>query len=366
MAAPFRFVIAGGGTGGHVFPMLAVADALRAAEPDCGILFIGTKDRIESKLVPKAGYELATIPAGGLKGKSPLSRFVALGKIPLAMIKSAFMLSRFGPHAVLGGGGYASWPVCRTAAFLKIPLALLEVNSLPGLANRKLAHKAAEAYVAFEATRERMKCETIVTGNPIRSEVRGEPPKEKEGELNILVLGGSQGAVGLNSLVIEALPLIRKSAIEVHITHQTGELDIDRVRRAYRESRVPGSAVPFIEAMGTAYRNADLVIARAGATTVAEVIAARRPTVFVPLPTAADNHQEINAGEIVSAGGGVIIHQDKGEAAALADVVIDCYHRRSQLAAMGAALAQLDHPDAAEVVAQRLITLARAHIPRVN
>lgn len=359
MSGRLRFIIAGGGTGGHVFPMIAVADAVRAQEPDCEILFVGTKDRMEATLVPKAGYELRTIPAGGLQGKGLLTRLVSLAKIPLAMISSAFIISRFGPHAVMSGGGYASWPVCRVAAFLKVPLALLEVNSIPGLAIRKISRHAAEAYTGFPSTAGKMRCPCHVTGNPIRAGVRGEAPAVRSGELRLLVIGGSQGAMGLNSMVLEALPHLAAAGVTLYITHQAGKNDLERVREAYRAAGARGQVTAFIDDMATAYREADLVIARAGATTIAELIAARRPAIFVPLPSAADQHQLRNAEQVASAGGGEVVPQaEGGEKLATRITALDADRKR--IAAMGAALAALDHPDAAADVARRLIALARS------
>jgi len=355
-------IIAGGGTGGHVFPMLAVARAVEEVAPGSEILFVGTRNRIESRLVPEAGYSIKYLRIGGLKGKSALSRAGTLLQLPWAVIASAFLIAKFGPHVVLGGGGFASGPVGLAASLLRVPLALLEVNSLPGFTNRKLARRAGVAFVAFKETAERLDCRTILTGNPVRSLLRGEPRKPHDGPLRLLIIGGSQGAVGLNNLVIEALPYLKEAGLKLEITHQTGGLDLDRVRGAYREAGVAARIEPFIDNMAAAYEAADFLICRAGATTVAELVAARRPAILVPLPTAADNHQEFNARTVVDCGGGVLLRQGETDGAGLAREIASWYDQRDRLPRMGAALAKLDHPDAAERIAEELLSLAGENI----
>jgi UDP-N-acetylglucosamine--N-acetylmuramyl-(pentapeptide) pyrophosphoryl-undecaprenol N-acetylglucosamine transferase len=203
-----------------------------------------------------------------------------------------------------------------------------------------------------------MKCPCHVTGNPIRAAVRGEAPSVRSGELRLLVIGGSQGAMGLNSMVMEALPYLAAAGVSCFITHQAGKNDVERVRVAYQAAGARGQVTAFIEDMATAYREADLVIARAGATTIAELIAARRPAIFVPLPTAADQHQLRNAEQVAAAGGGEVLPQAEG-GERLAQRIAALNADRNRIAAMGAALASLDHPDAAADVARRLIALAR-------
>ena len=358
MPGKIRLIIAGGGTGGHVFPMLAVARAVVEAAPGSEVLFIGTRRGIEARLVPEAGFPIKYLRIGGLKGKSIFNRVVTLAQLPWAGVVSAFTIAKFGPHVVLGGGGYASGPVGLAASFLRVPLALLEVNSLPGFTNRKLAKRAAVAFTAFEETGSRLACRTLVTGNPIRTEVRGEPHQAHDGPLRMLVVGGSQGAVGLNSLVIDALPGLKEMGASLEITHQAGKLDFERVRSAYGKAGIAARIEPFIEDMARAYREADFVVCRAGATTVAELVAARRPAMLVPLPTAADNHQEYNAKALVDAGGGLILRQNETDGRQLSQRIADWYDRRSDLPRMGAALEKLDRPGAAAGIAAELITLA--------
>jgi UDP-N-acetylglucosamine--N-acetylmuramyl-(pentapeptide) pyrophosphoryl-undecaprenol N-acetylglucosamine transferase len=356
-----RIVIAGGGTGGHLFPMLAVARALEQAAPGAEILFVGTSRGIESRLVPEAGYKLATLWIGGLKRKSIFKRFVTLAQLPVALAHSACLLARFGPHVVLGGGGYASGPVGLAASLQGIPLALLEVNSLPGLTNRKLARRAKAAFLAFEVTAGRLHgCRCLVTGNPVRADIRkaGDSETARNDRFRLFVLGGSQGAVALNSLVLEALPRLREMGLKIDITHQAGARDFERVKSSYRETGWEAVVEPFISDMAAAYAAADIVVCRAGATTVAELIAARRPAILVPLPTAADNHQEHNAMVIVDAGGGELLRQAETDGAVLAERIAYWYHRREQLPAKARSLAALDRPDAAERIAAELISLA--------
>lgn len=356
MAGKLRVMIAGGGTGGHVFPMIAVADEIKRINPDSEVVFVGTKERIESRLVPEAGYQLETIPVGGLKGKSVFNRIVNLAKLPVAIAKSAFLISKYGPNVVLGGGGFASWPLCQAAGMLKVPLALMEVNSLAGMANRKLSPMAKEAYISFSSTEKQLKCPSILTGNPVRSNLRGTAEPQREG-FHVLVIGGSQGAVGLNSLVIETLTHL-KGKMPFKLIHQTGELDKERVIKVYNEQGFDGQVVSFIDDMAQSYSWADLVVARAGATTVAELIAARKPSVLVPLPTAADNHQELNALELVNAGGGQMLRQQDSKGEDLASLLIELNENRTKLKGMAEALTSLDHPEAAKEIARRLMVLS--------
>lgn len=353
-----RVLIAGGGTGGHVFPMLAVAGRLKAIHPDCQILFIGASGRIETKLVPRAGYELKTLSISGVKGKGIAGKLTALLKLPWALLRSAFIVTTFGPHVVLSGGGYAAWPACRAAAFLGRPLALLEVNSLPGMVTRMLAGKAKRAYTAFPATAGHLKCQCLLTGNPIRPELHqiGELPMREH--LSLLIMGGSQGAVGLNSLVVEALPELKRSGVKLRIIHQTGGTDVSRVRQAYEDAGLNAEVTPFIEDMRSAYAEADLVISRAGATSVAELMAAGRPSILVPLPTAADDHQTVNAREIADIGGGVVLPQASSSGKDMANQIEGWYHHRSQLQAMHAKLKAAVKTDSADLIARDLITLA--------
>lgn len=359
MSEAIRLLVAGGGTGGHIFPLLAVARALEKIAPGSEIRFVGTSRGIESRLVPEAGYQLHTLSIGGLKVKSLVRRATTLLQLPWAVVVSAFLIGRFAPHVILGGGGYASGPVGLAARFLRIPLALLEINSLPGFTNRKLARSAEIAFITFPRSSDYLRCRTIVTGNPVRPEVRIGSPRPHGGAMRILIFGGSQGAAGLNSLVIDSLPHLIARGLELDITHQTGKLDFERVSQAYATSGIAAKIEIFIDDMPLAYRLADLVICRAGAGTVAELIAARRPSVLVPLPTAADNHQEHNARAIVEAGGGIILRQDETDGSILAERIADWYHRREELVRMGEALGKLDHPDAAERIAEELVVLAR-------
>ena len=304
---------------------------------------------------------LKTLRIGGLKGKSIFRRGITLLQLPIAILNSAFLLARFGPHVVLGGGGYASGPVCLAASLQGLPVALLEVNSMPGLTNRKLSKRSDLAFVAFKETAERMQgCRAVVTGNPVRSDLRvaGVRTDGNRGKFRLLVLGGSQGAVGLNSLVIEALEALEGLAPSMSITHQAGLFDLERVRAAYSKTGLEVRVEPFIENMAEAYGIADMVICRAGATTVAELIATRKPAILIPLPVAADNHQEFNARVIVDAGGGELLRQNEATGAILAERIAYWYHRRERLPQLGAALESLDRPDAANRIAEELIVLA--------
>jgi UDP-N-acetylglucosamine--N-acetylmuramyl-(pentapeptide) pyrophosphoryl-undecaprenol N-acetylglucosamine transferase len=307
--------------------------------------------------VPEAGYDLKTLSVSGLKGKSKLSRFTALAKLPLAVAKSAYIVSTFGPHIALSGGGYAAWPACWTAAKLKVPLAVLEVNSLPGMVSKVLSKSARKAYITFEAAAEHLSCETMLTGNPLRSSLHELPDPPDGRKLSLLIIGGSQGAVGLNDLMIDALPHFK--GMELMITHQAGARDRERVEQAYRQAGLHADVVEFIDDMPTAYARANVVISRAGATSVAEIIAAGRPAMLVPLPTAADDHQTMNAREIERLGGGVILPQKSTTGKDMAQYLRGWYDHRSKLEEMRSALLDAARQESARIIAEDLLNLAQ-------
>ena len=296
-------LVMAGGTGGHVFPGLAVASALR--EHGCRVSWLGSAQGMETKLVPKAGLELFTLPVTGLRGKSLASRLLAPWRLGISLWSALALMLRLRPDVVVGFGGFASGPGGLMASALGRPLLVHEQNAIAGLTNRWLARIADQVFAAFpDSFPESVGCRTI--GNPIRREIEEIPPpgtrwSGREGPLRLLVLGGSLGALKLNQAVPAALAKLPASARPL-VRHQAGERTLDAAREAYRAAGVDVDVSAFITDIAAAYGWADLVICRAGALTVSEIAAAGLAAVFVPYPHAVDDHQTANARFLVNAG----------------------------------------------------------------
>jgi UDP-N-acetylglucosamine--N-acetylmuramyl-(pentapeptide) pyrophosphoryl-undecaprenol N-acetylglucosamine transferase len=360
---PMRVVIAGGGTGGHLYPGIAVARELLRRQPDARITFAGTSRGIESRVVPREGFELDTLRSTGLKGTSAAARTRGLLLIPLSAADAWSILSRRRPDLVIGVGGYSSGPVVLKAALRRIPTLLLEQNAVPGLTNRLLARAVSAAAVTFESTAAYFGRRAFVAGNPVRAEFLSEhstPEPRPSGPRRILIFGGSQGAHAINVAMVEAAPQLAAHPGGLAITHQTGERDLDMVRDAYRHARLEARVEPFLYAMDREIRAADLVVCRAGATTIAELTAAGRPAVFIPLPTAADDHQRKNADVLVRAGAAEVLDQQTLTGVAVAARLTALLQDSTRLAAMSAAARQLARPDAAKVIVDKALELAGA------
>jgi UDP-N-acetylglucosamine--N-acetylmuramyl-(pentapeptide) pyrophosphoryl-undecaprenol N-acetylglucosamine transferase len=343
-----RIVIAGGGTGGHVIPALAIAHQLKkqfAAE----VLFIGTARGIETRLVPQAGFPLELIKVGGLKNVSPMTRVKTMFDLPRALWASGRMLTDFTPDVVIGVGGYASGPAMFGAIRRRIPTLAFEPNVVPGFANRLVARWVSVAAVHFEETCEYFpRCK--VTGVPVRATFFDLPRKAGDPP-TLLVFGGSQGARAINQAMIESLPGLRDRVSGLHIIHQTGERDYDNVLAAYQKSGVSGEVHKFIDDMPGTFARADLLVCRSGASTVAEITAAGKPAIFVPFPRAADDHQNVNARALERSGAAIVVEESNLEAAYLVDTIAALIPDPNRLQAMSAAAKSLAHPKAVEEIA---------------
>ncbi|WP_018873068.1 undecaprenyldiphospho-muramoylpentapeptide beta-N-acetylglucosaminyltransferase [Thioalkalivibrio sp. ALJ16] len=300
---PPRILIMAGGTGGHVFPGLAVAELLRARGAE--LLWLGTARGVESRLVPEAGIELHTLPIAGVRGKGLLGLALAPWRLGLSLWAALGLMTRLRPDAVIGFGGFAAGPGGLMASALGRPLAIHEQNAVAGLTNRWLAKVADRVYAGFEHSFPERVTVTVV-GNPVRAEIAALPAPEarydeRGGALNILVLGGSLGARSLNRTLPGALARVAAQQ-PLQVRHQAGERTLDEARAAYAEAGLEAEISAFIEDMAAAYAWADLVICRAGALTVAEVAAAGVAAIFVPYPHAVDDHQTANAEALVQAG----------------------------------------------------------------
>jgi UDP-N-acetylglucosamine--N-acetylmuramyl-(pentapeptide) pyrophosphoryl-undecaprenol N-acetylglucosamine transferase len=355
-----RVIIAGGGTGGHVIPALAIAQQLKkqfAAE----VLFIGTARGIETRLVPQAGFPLQLIKVGALKNVSLMTRAKTMFDLPRALWTAGRMVSDFRPDVVIGVGGYASGPAMLAAIRRRIPTLAFEPNVVPGFANRMVAPFVSAAAVHFEET-----CEYFhnckVTGVPVREAFFNIAAKDAVAEgkrvPTLLVFGGSQGAHAINQAMIESLPGLRANVPAIHIVHQTGQRDYDNVLAAYQKSGISSEVHKFIDDMPAIFARADLLVCRSGASTVAEIAAAGKPAIFVPFPRAADDHQNKNARALERVGAAIVVEESKLAAAYLVETIATMFLDPNRLQAMSEAARSLAHPRAVEEIAEMIERLA--------
>ncbi|MEE8270083.1 MAG: undecaprenyldiphospho-muramoylpentapeptide beta-N-acetylglucosaminyltransferase [Nitrospinaceae bacterium] len=355
-------VIAGGGTGGHLYPGIALAKALMKHDADIQITFVGTRQGIESRVLPREGFRLKTILSGGLLGKTGIGRLINWLKLPVSILQSTGYLLMNRPRLVVGVGGYVSGPVALSAWVLRIPVLIHEQNTVPGATNRWLGKIADKVAITFEMSKKYFPAHKVVeTGNMIREEfTEAKEANVPTGEkFTVLVLGGSQGAQSINRAVLAALDMLAPVKDRLHVIHQTGETDEAEVRAGYEHKRFSADARAFIYDMADQYRKASLIICRSGATTLAEVTALGIPSVLVPFPFAAHNHQEHNARALESNGAArVILDQDvSGEA--LARVILDGIEHPETLREMGNKSFQMGRRDATERVRQLCLELMR-------
>ncbi len=360
MSEALRVVIAGGGTGGHLYPGIAVARELLARRPGSTVTFAGTEKGIEFRVVPREGFELDTIRSGGLKGKSIADLARGASLVPLGMRDAWSIVSRRQPDLVIGVGGYSSGPVVLTAALRGVPTMLLEQNAVPGLTNRLLGRVVKAAAVTYESTRRSFGSKAFVSGNPVRAEFAGRP-KETEGArqagVHLLIFGGSQGAHAINVAMVAAAPLLAGLGLPLRITHQAGERDVEMVRDGYAAAGLTAIVEAFLYDMGERLGQADLVVCRAGATTLAELTAAGKPSILIPLPTATDDHQRKNAEALASTGAAEVLLQQDATGPALAARIGDLGNDAEARTRMSAAALALARPDAARVIVDRAVAL---------
>src|SRR6186713_1624099 len=353
-------LIAGGGTGGHLYPGIAVARELMRRVPDATVTFVGTASGIEARVIPREGFALELIRSAGLKGKSMASLARGMSLLPASAVDAWQVISRRQPRVVIGVGGYSSGPVVALAATRGIPTMLMEQNAVPGLTNRLLASLVSAAAVTYNESLSFFGSKAFVSGNPVRPEFfeeAYEQPSSPPGAAGVLVFGGSQGAHAINMAMVEAAARLAAASPRLAITHQTGERDVEMVRDGYRRAGLEARVEPFLFAMDREMKSADLVICRAGATTLAELTAAGRPSILIPLPTATDDHQRQNAEALVSKGAARMIDQRELTGERLATEVVALTSDARGRAEMSARARQMARPDAAKVIVDRVLEL---------
>lgn len=352
-----RLIIAGGGTGGHIFPGLAVGKEILKRHPASEVLFVTGDRKIEGDILKDAGIRRVSITVEGIKGRGLMKTLRAALKLPCGFFQSLSVIKRFSPDIVLGVGGYSAGPVCLAARIMGIRTAIHEQNSYPGVTNRLLSRFADRVFVSFmDSGKYFPEGKVRVTGNPIRASfiTCAEGEKGRAGRFTILVTGGSQGASAINGVFIAALKRIREKGLDPLVIHQTGQADFENAVQAYRDNGLEGDIKPFIQDMPAAYGKADIVIGRAGAGTVFELAAMGKPSILIPYPHAADDHQTCNARMLSDAGGAIMIPQDELDPDRLAGVLAGFMEDRGPLEKMAVEAGKTARPDAARDIADQI------------
>ncbi len=344
-----RALFAAGGTGGHIYPAIAVANEVVRRDPKSTVRFVGTARGLETRLVPQAGFELSLIESAGLVNMGWRARVRGLSVLPKSLRAARRLIREFRPDAVIGAGGYVSGPVLLVAALARVPTLIMESNAVPGFTNRQLIRFVDAAAASWEATLPYFGKKGVVTGNPVRREFFDIPAKARDPErFSLLLFGGSQGARAINEAMAAALPLLAEWRAVLRITHQTGKLDFDRVRAAYEQAGWAEQADvrEYIDDMVSAFANADLIIARAGATTSAELAAAGRTAIMIPLPGQLE--QRRNAEVLQEAGAARMLLQTELTGARLAQEIAALAQAPERITQMEQAARTFARPDAAE------------------
>jgi UDP-N-acetylglucosamine--N-acetylmuramyl-(pentapeptide) pyrophosphoryl-undecaprenol N-acetylglucosamine transferase len=344
-------VMAGGGSGGHVVPLLAVARELKGRGHDC--LFIGTRTGFEAKLVPPAGFPLQYIQIGGLKRVGPLRTVQTLSQLPLSILRVRGMFNTALPSAVFSMGGYAAGPVVLAALWKRLPVVVMEPNAMPGLTNRQIGRFIWRALLNFpEAQGFFPKGRSEITGLPVRPEFFAIPPKPAGSTVTVLITGGSQGSRTLNEAALGSWRYFREAKFPIRFIHQTGTATHEVLSRKFAESGVEGEIKPFIDDMPAAFAQADLIVCRAGAGAMAELAAAGKPSILVPLPHAADQHQLRNAEAFFKAGAAKMVLDGEMDGGRLFEEISRLSSQPELLRRMGAKARAFAHPDAARRAAE--------------
>lgn len=354
-----RVIFAGGGTGGHLFPGLAVAREFQRRDRMTEILFMGTTQGIEYRVLPKEGYRLETLPVRGLKGRGLRGVLDAVYGVPASLVRSWKIMRDFRPDCVIGLGGYASGPALLAAKLAGVRAAIMEQNLRPGFTNKLLSRWVDRVFTGYPGSAVFFPGARVVeSGNPVRWQKL--PEVEKPAKFSVLIFGGSLGARRINFAVVDALKQLTDLKAEIFVTHQTGELDFAAVRAAYDGLPFSAEVTRFIDKMDEAYARADLVVCRAGATTVAELTAFGKPAILIPYPYAIYDHQRGNAQALQEHGAAEVVLDQELTGQVLAEKIRGYFSQRPRLEAMAAAARGLGRPDAAQRIVDECSALARA------
>ncbi len=357
-------MIAGGGTGGHIYPAIAVAQEWIARNPVRRVIFVGTERGLETTIVPKAGFPLELISVGGLKGKGLGDTIKGLFRLPVGFAQAFALVGRYRPNVVFGVGGYSSGPVLMAAKLRGLPTAIHESNAFPGLTNRVLARFVTAAAVAFETAAQRMnRADAVLTGNPIRDEFFSVSRQQAPGSharKRVLIFGGSQGSRTINDAMIGALLFMAPLRDRIEIVHQTGPNELPKMQQAYRASAFADArVVPYLDPMVGEIVAADLIVSRSGAMTIGELAAVGRAAILIPLP-ATDNHQELNARAVEQAGGAMVITERELSPEKLGFAITEIVSDPDRTERMGTASRTLAAPDATKKIVDLLEKIERS------
>ena len=356
-----KIIIAGGGTGGHLFPGIAIAEEFLKRDQKNNILFIGTERGLEKRILGNMGFDLRTLDVEGVKGRGITKTIGALRKIPRSLFQSYRLIRDYCPDIVIGVGGYASGPAVMAAHFMGIKTAIAEQNALPGVTNRILGIFADRIFLTFSETKKWFsEKKIIVSGNPIRAAfLTGiQEPKKAAGKFTLLVFGGSQGAHSINMAALDALPYLDEMKANLKIIHQTGSVDLKCVSEFYLSHGIDADVLPFIMDMAQAYRSSDLLICRAGATSIAEITVSGKAAILIPFPYAANDHQTKNALALVKAGAAEMIAETSLDGKKLAEIIEHFYHHPEMIRDMEIQSARLGNEKAASDIVDICMQMA--------
>ncbi len=352
-----RVLIAGGGTGGHLFPGIALAEEIVTRHPKNDVVFVGTNRGLEARVVPQNGFVFEAITSRGLKGMGVLKLLLGLLTLPWSFIEALRLVWKYRPDIVIGVGGYSSGPVVMAAWLLRVPTAVQEQNALPGLTNRLLGRFVKSVFVSFDETQRLFGTgKAHVLGNPIRRALLDNflKPSTVHEKFTVLIFGGSLGARGLNTRVVDALAFLAVEKDSMRLVHQTGKADLETVKQGYEGKGFDAEVREFIDDMSTAYLGSDLVVCRAGATTIAELTTCKKASILVPFPFATDDHQAVNAKALVDAGAALMFREGELTGEKLATAILELKRDTSRLQKMEKAAGLLGRPEAAREIADVL------------
>lgn len=354
-----KFFITGGGTGGHVYPGIAVAREITKRDAGHSVLFIGAGAGVETRLVPAEGFKIETLDVSGIKGRGLFAKTASVIKLIKAVGRSRRLIAEHRPDVTLGVGGYASGPMGIASIIAGVPLALAEQNVAPGLTNRWLGKFAKRVFVTWPGSEKRFpKKAGVVTGNPIRPEFFTIRRERSDDRLGILIIGGSQGAKSINRAMLEAAPLLAEIKDQLYVVHQTGKGEAEKTRKVYVDMGLEWTVAEFFTDMPRRLADADFVISRSGAGAVAEICAVGRAALYVPFPFAADDHQTKNAMAMVEAGAAMHMKDAETTGEKIADMVRSFITDRAKLSRMSEMAAKMATPGAAVKIVDELVSLA--------